>query len=252
MKTNAAILVAATLIGSAWTASAALAVSSGNIHALNPTTTDYGAVRFKDFTNTKDGGDAGNLYLANTGGQLGSGPNSDGRSRVQASPHWTAGTSHAFTFEYRPVAGATDLILAKAANMSTAAQRVIDDPAASVNFISFWIHNTPLSDVVSPDTLTLRLTDLDGNALTPPDLVVGSPGGDYHWYLTDSTLLGNGFILSGSIILSTGVDSGEADKIDIAFGNTPVPEPSTVIAGALLLLPFGASTLRKMRKARAA
>ncbi|HTJ00154.1 MAG TPA: hypothetical protein VL527_14830 [Dongiaceae bacterium] len=32
----------------------------------------------------------------------------------------------------------------------------------------------------------------------------------------------------------------------------PVPEPTTVIAGALLLLPFGASTLRMMRKNRTA
>jgi hypothetical protein len=28
----------------------------------------------------------------------------------------------------------------------------------------------------------------------------------------------------------------------------PVPEPTTMIAGALLLLPFGASTLRILRK----
>jgi F0F1-type ATP synthase assembly protein I len=30
-----------------------------------------------------------------------------------------------------------------------------------------------------------------------------------------------------------------------------VPEPTTMIAGALLLLPFGASTLRILRKSRA-
>jgi hypothetical protein len=32
----------------------------------------------------------------------------------------------------------------------------------------------------------------------------------------------------------------------------PVPEPTTMVAGALLLLPFGASTLRILRKNRAA
>jgi F0F1-type ATP synthase assembly protein I len=31
-----------------------------------------------------------------------------------------------------------------------------------------------------------------------------------------------------------------------------VPEPTTMIAGALLLLPFGASTLRILRKTRTA
>ncbi len=32
----------------------------------------------------------------------------------------------------------------------------------------------------------------------------------------------------------------------------PVPEPTTMIAGALLLIPFGASTLRMLRKSRKA
>jgi len=31
-------------------------------------------------------------------------------------------------------------------------------------------------------------------------------------------------------------------------GMVPVPEPSTIVAGLLLLLPFGASTLRALRK----
>jgi hypothetical protein len=34
--------------------------------------------------------------------------------------------------------------------------------------------------------------------------------------------------------------------------NTVVPEPTTMLAGALLLLPFGASTVRILRKSRAA
>ena len=33
---------------------------------------------------------------------------------------------------------------------------------------------------------------------------------------------------------------------------TPVPEPTTMVAGALLLLPFGMSTLRILRKRQAA
>jgi len=46
------------------------------------------------------------------------------------------------------------------------------------------------------------------------------------------------------------------DKYEITswtmFNPTPVPEPTTMIAGALLLLPFGASTLRALRRNRAA
>jgi hypothetical protein len=39
---------------------------------------------------------------------------------------------------------------------------------------------------------------------------------------------------------------------ELFIGVTPVPEPTTIIAGALLLLPFGASTLRALRRNRAA
>ena len=39
---------------------------------------------------------------------------------------------------------------------------------------------------------------------------------------------------------------------DVSYNLSPVPEPTTVIAGALLLLPFGASTLRLLRKHRTA
>ena len=39
---------------------------------------------------------------------------------------------------------------------------------------------------------------------------------------------------------------------DLRISGTPVPEPTTLIAGALMLLPFGASTLRILRRNRAA
>jgi hypothetical protein len=39
---------------------------------------------------------------------------------------------------------------------------------------------------------------------------------------------------------------------EVFYNITPVPEPTTLIAGALLLLPFGASTLRFVRKSRTA
>jgi len=42
------------------------------------------------------------------------------------------------------------------------------------------------------------------------------------------------------------------DGVPIALTITPVPEPTTMIAGALLLLPFGASTLRILRKKQTA
>jgi hypothetical protein len=42
------------------------------------------------------------------------------------------------------------------------------------------------------------------------------------------------------------------DINSITVGAYEVPEPTTMIAGVLLLLPFGATTLRMLRKKRAA
>jgi len=44
----------------------------------------------------------------------------------------------------------------------------------------------------------------------------------------------------------------KASDVNVQVLGTPVPEASTIFAGALLLLPFGASTLRILRKNRAA
>jgi hypothetical protein len=46
--------------------------------------------------------------------------------------------------------------------------------------------------------------------------------------------------------------SGSGWKMDNFIDSVSVPEPGTMIAGALLLLPFGASTLRFVRKNRTA
>jgi hypothetical protein len=53
-----------------------------------------------------------------------------------------------------------------------------------------------------------------------------------------------------STVAATGPNSGGSQEFFML--GTPVPEPTTMIAGALLLLPFGASTLRVLRKNRAA
>jgi hypothetical protein len=49
---------------------------------------------------------------------------------------------------------------------------------------------------------------------------------------------------------ATGSTSKRVELDDVSL--TAVPEPTTMIAGALLLLPFGASTLRMLRKNRSA
>jgi hypothetical protein len=47
------------------------------------------------------------------------------------------------------------------------------------------------------------------------------------------------------------VDLSSISRVSQSFHQTAVPEPSTVVAGALLLLPFGVSTLRILRKSKA-
>jgi hypothetical protein len=60
---------------------------------------------------------------------------------------------------------------------------------------------------------------------------------------------GAGYGFQNGVALMPGV-TGSFELEDI--NTLPVPEPATVIAGALLLLPFGASALRVLRKNRAA
>jgi hypothetical protein len=47
-------------------------------------------------------------------------------------------------------------------------------------------------------------------------------------------------------------DLGGSLEVEFDYTATAVPEPTTVISGALLLLPFGASTLRILRKKQTA
>jgi len=54
------------------------------------------------------------------------------------------------------------------------------------------------------------------------------------------------------IAFEDGTDFDFNDLVVEVSGVTPVPEPTTMIAGALLLLPFGASTLRILRKKQTA
>jgi type VI secretion system secreted protein VgrG len=53
--------------------------------------------------------------------------------------------------------------------------------------------------------------------------------------------------LDGRLLASTGAVTLDSNSINVP---TCVPEPTTVVAGALMLLPFGASTLQTLRKRR--
>ena len=82
---------------------------------------------------------------------------------------------------------------------------------------------------------------------------------DYNTYLAALNFtsvdndLGLGSILRDSLYDSSGGrQTTPGAGQDFIYNVTPVPEPATMVAGALLLLPFGASTLRMLRKNRSA
>lgn len=76
--------------------------------------------------------------------------------------------------------------------------------------------------------------------------------------LTGTFLDANGNISIDHSVLNGRLFGGDSQNEQIVSGAlinapvSPVPEPSTMLAGALVLLPFGASTLRILRQGRRA
>jgi len=108
--------------------------------------------------------------------------------------------------------------------------------AAAPTVITFW------ADSPSGGKLSVVLDNAMGGLITLPS----SAG------YVEYTYTGN--VPAGSEQLSFSFTPGYSQKVlyldDISV--TQVPEPTTMIGGALLLLPFGASTLRILRKNRGA
>jgi hypothetical protein len=70
----------------------------------------------------------------------------------------------------------------------------------------------------------------------------------YNTYLTALNATGGNIPLyTGNILRGTDFTQSGQQQEFLMLG-TPIPEPTTILAGALLLLPFGASTLRILRK----
>lgn len=69
------------------------------------------------------------------------------------------------------------------------------------------------------------------------------------WTQLKTTYSTGGSLISSDpleIVISSSAVQLDFDNVQLNV--TPVPEPSTVIAGAMLLLPFGVSTLRNLRR----
>ena len=85
------------------------------------------------------------------------------------------------------------------------------------------------ASLTAAGTLNFTFSGITGNGKFSDELIV----------YTSSTVWGQN---TANVI--DNVTAGAHDLAPVA----PVPEPTTVVAGALLLLPFGASTLRILRK----
>jgi len=193
------------LAASALTASAdSVTISSGDIYAIDPAAADYGARSDSRTSSTRAMAAEGEPLPPERQQLSGSATGSDGRARVQGDPLWTVGgAANSFWFEYRPVVGATDLILSGATDRSSPGfSRVITDPLKTVNFISFYIQSNEGAPPTT-DNITVNLTGPRRECARPRALVFGyPPGGSAKWYLTDPTLLSSGFKLSGNIVLT--------------------------------------------------
>jgi hypothetical protein len=118
------------------------------------------------------------------------------------------------------------------------------------NRISGLITTTTIYDMNSAGAPTANSVLLN-YALNP-----GSGGGDMFLYIPASAFVGAGdYIILYSHFGLPGEHSNNGFEEWATLSPTtatPVPEPTTVIAGMLLLLPFATSTLRMVRKNRTA
>jgi hypothetical protein len=153
------------------------------------------------------------------------------------SPAWSSvpqaiqNASYIYNQLYLPAANAHTLTADQAAGMQLGIWKVLYDTA-----------NSPLYNA-SADFTTgqLRAYGFGTIAMSDAATYVGDVNSARNgsWNFTQYT--------------DTWLDPVNNDSQGLIWNNTtPVPEPTTMIAGALLLLPFGASTLRFMRKNRAA
>lgn len=123
-------------------------------------------------------------------------------------------------------------------------------------------NSAKISDLVvfSSNTLcdktyyTATLFSDDG--LVPLDLSCFAPGTKFT-YISETAFPGDPKGYTHYTPLSGDVGFSSFCPIEYNIGSIgdkvcPVPEPSTYVAGALLLLPFGASTIRSLRKNKAA
>lgn len=231
MKITIITAAALALLAMVQSSAASLALTSG----YDSTATIYGADRYRNFGANAG---AGNTY---EGTNLGS-----GSGRVQQIAAWSSGNT-SFTFTYDATSGMLSSTVAGQAAVTYALGTLPN----SVNYLQLLVQNPNSGALISLNNLTL--TPTGGIASTLGNYGNGTVNGSGNFNLTDNSL-NAGFTLTG-LINWNGINatSQESPKIEFDLGNSTlaaVPEPSTIAAGAALLLPFGMGVFRVLRKNR--
>jgi hypothetical protein len=127
-------------------------------------------------------------------------------------------------------------------------QTITTTPGAKYQ-VSFWLGS---SSVYNPGTTQPFITvNINGNPVQSFDGIGSQAPAQNYWqqYAMDFTASS-----SSTTLLLQGGNIGIGHNEYIGLDNvsvTAVPEPTTLISGVLMLLPFGASTLRILRRKQA-
>jgi hypothetical protein len=119
----------------------------------------------------------------------------------------------------------------------TAISQTFDTVSGQLYRVSFSLE--PWDSVYTPATIDVTLGGSTYHAVIP-----AGPG-EGTWYDYSVTLAASA---SSSALTFLNVDAGYHGAFLDGVEVSPIPEPTTMIAGALLLLPFGATALRLSRK----
>lgn len=104
--------------------------------------------------------------------------------------------------------------------------------------------------LASTEQYNLRWTSDNSSSMMLDSTPLGSSGAnDFDiWAGTQTLTLGPGSHTLALTVINQGDNTGGPNPTGARVEFMPVPEPATIAAGALLLLPFAASTLRRFRK----
>lgn len=149
---------------------------------------------------------------------------------------WTYGPA----MDHTPGAG-KNMLIVNGNHLSTVWQGTLSTPLTPGTYkLTAWVAN------IYPDSpSTLRFSV--GGTQVGADFVLGSPGA---WTQFSTTFTVPPISGVPSFLDLNTIASGNDFAVD-DISLVAVPEPSTLFAGAMLLLPFGASMIRIMRRNRA-